>query len=124
MPKILIVDDDPDFVLVCRTVLQREGYDVLEAANGRRALEVMGKDRPDLVLLDVMMSTILEGVDVSKEMQSDPNLKDVPIVMISSIATTEYAMDFPDNEPIPIEAWITKPIQPQVLLNIVKRFLG
>ncbi len=124
MPKILIVDDDPDFVLVCRTVLQKEGYDVLEAANGRRALEVMGKDRPDLVLLDVMMSTILEGVDVSKEMQSDPNLKDVPIVMISSIATTEYAMDFPDNEPIPIEAWITKPIQPQVLLNIVKRFLG
>jgi CheY-like chemotaxis protein len=124
MSKILIVDDDPDFVLVCRTVLEEAGYVVADAANGRIALQEMRADQPDLVLLDVMMSTTLEGVDVSKEMESDPELKDVPIVMVSSIATTEYAMDFPDNEPIPIEAWISKPIQPAVLLKIVKRFLG
>jgi len=124
MPKILVVDDDPDFVLVCRTVLKEAGYDVVEAANGRIALEAMREDKPDLVLLDVMMSTTLEGVDVSKEMESDPDLKDVPIVMVSSIATTEYAMDFPSDEPIPIEAWISKPIQPTVLLRTVERFVG
>ena len=124
MPKILVVDDDPDFVLVCRTVLKEAGYDVVEAANGRIALEVMREDKPDLVLLDVMMSTTLEGVDVSKEMESDPDLKDVPIVMVSSIATTEYAMDFPSDEPIPIEAWISKPLQPTVLLRTVERFVG
>jgi CheY-like chemotaxis protein len=124
MAKILIVDDDPDFVQVGRTVLEKEGYDVVEAANGRIALEMMRQEKPDLVLLDVMMSTTLEGVDVSKELASDPDLKDVPIVMVSSIATTEYASDFPDEEAIPIEAWISKPIQPKVLLRVVRQFLG
>jgi CheY-like chemotaxis protein len=121
--KILIVDDDPDFLLVCHTVLEEAGYQVMEAANGRIALDKMREEKPDLVLLDVMMSSILEGVDVSKEMESDPDLQDVPIVMVSSIATTEYASDFPDDEPIPIEAWISKPIQPTVLLRTVARFV-
>ena len=124
MAKILVVDDDPDFVLVSRTILEGAGYEVMEAANGRIALETMRQETPDLVLLDVMMSTTLEGVDVSKEMESDPDLSKVPVVMVSSIATTEYASDFPDDEPIPIEAWISKPIQPAVLLRIIKRFVG
>jgi CheY-like chemotaxis protein len=110
-------------LLVCHTVLEEAGYQVMEAANGRIALDKMREEKPDLVLLDVMMSSILEGVDVSKEMESDPDLQDVPIVMVSSIATTEYASDFPDDEPIPIEAWISKPIQPTVLLRTVARFV-
>lgn len=124
MSKILVVDDDPAFLLICRSILETEGYQVLEATNGSKALEVVRQERPDLVLLDVMMSTTLEGVDVSKEMEADPNLKDVPIVMISSIATSEYASAFPDDEHIPIDAWITKPIQPEMLLKTVRRFLG
>ena len=123
MAKILIVDDDPDFVVVSRMILEKEGYQVLAAANGRQALEIMHWGKPDLVLLDVMMSTTLEGVNVSKEMEADPELKGVPIVMISSIATTEYASEFPE-EAIPIDAWISKPIQPAVLLKTVKRFVG
>jgi CheY-like chemotaxis protein len=123
MPKILVVDDDPDFLLVCRTILEEAGYSVLEAANGRIALEMIRQDAPDLILLDVMMRTTLEGVDVSKELDSDPELKQIPVVMVSSIATTEHAMDFPSDEPIPIEAWISKPIQPAVLLRIIERFL-
>jgi CheY-like chemotaxis protein len=123
MTKILVVDDDPDFVLISRVILEFEGYEVLEAANGSEALEVMRRDRPDLVLLDVMMSTTLEGVDVSKEIASDPDLNDVPIVMISSIATSEHAAEFPDDERVPIAAWISKPIQPAVLLKTVRRFV-
>lgn len=124
MPKILVVDDDPDFVLICRMILKAEGYQVLEAANGGQALESMRQEKPDLVLLDVMMSTTLEGVDVSKEMEADPDLRDVPIVMISSIGTSEYASEFPDDERIPIDSWISKPIQPEVLLKTVRRFVG
>ena len=124
MAKILVIDDDTDFVLVSRAILESEGYEVLEAANGSEALEMMRRDRPDLVLLDVMMSTTLEGVDVSKEIESDPNLEDVPVVMISSIATSEYAAEFPDDERVPIAAWISKPIQPAVLLKTVRRFVG
>jgi CheY-like chemotaxis protein len=123
MAKILVVDDDPDFVLINRMILEAEGYEVLEATNGSDALEIIRQQRPDLVLLDVMMSTTLEGVDVSREIESDPNLKDVPIIMISSIATSEYAADFPDDERIPIAAWISKPIQPAVLLKTVQRFV-
>jgi CheY-like chemotaxis protein len=124
MSRILVVDDDPGFLLICRSILEAEGYQVLEATNGSKALEMVRQERPDLVLLDVMMSTTLEGVDVSKEMKADPGLKGVPVVMISSIATSEYASAFPDDERIPIDAWITKPIQPEVLLKTIKRFLG
>jgi CheY-like chemotaxis protein len=123
MAKILVVDDDPDFVLVNRVILEAEGYEVLEAANGGEAMEMICQERPDLILLDVMMSTILEGVDLSKTIESDPNLRDIPIVMVSSIATSEYAADFPDDEPVPIAAWISKPIQPAVLLKTVRRFV-
>jgi CheY-like chemotaxis protein len=122
--KILLVDDDPDFVLLGRSILESQGYQVLEASDGQEALEKMRLDEPDLVLLDVMMSTTLEGVQVSREMESDPKLADVPIVMISSIATTEYAAEFPDDERIPIAAWISKPIQPAVLLKTIEGLLA
>ena len=123
MSKILVVDDDPDFVQISRTILEAGGYEVLEAANGKQALEVTRRDKPDLVLLDVMMSTTLEGVDVCREMRADPDMKDVPIIMVSSIATSEYAAEFPDDEHIPIDTWISKPVQPAVLLKIVRRFV-
>jgi lipoate-protein ligase A len=123
MAKILIVDDDPDFILVCKMVLQAEGYEVAEAHNGWQAMEAIRTERPDLIVLDVMMSTTLEGVSVSKALESDPQTKDVPVIMASSIATTEYASEFPE-ERVPIDAWLSKPIQPAVLLKTVKRFLG
>ena len=124
MTKILVVDEDPDFVRIIRAILEAEGYQVFEAANGKQALEALRQDKPDLMLLDVMMSTTLEGVDVCREIRADPDLKDVPIIMVSSIATTEYAPEFPDDEHIPIDTWISKPIQPAVLLKVVKRFVG
>ncbi len=124
MAKILVVDDDPDFVQISRTILEAEGYQVLEAANGEQALEALRQDTPDLMLLDVIMSTTLEGVDVCRAIRADPDLKDVPIIMISSIATSEYAAEFPDDEHIPIDTWLSKPIQPAVLLKVVKRFVG
>ncbi len=123
MSKILIVDDDPDFLQISRTILQAEGYQVVEAANGTQALRMLREEKPDLMLLDVMMSTTLEGVDVCREVRSYPGMKDVPIIMISSIATTEYAADFPDDEQIPIDTWLSKPIQPAVLLKTIRRFV-
>ncbi len=120
--RILVVDDDPDFLLICRRILESEGYRVREARNGSQALEMMRQEKPDLVLLDVMMSTTLEGVDVSEALESDPELKNIPVIMVSSIATSEYASEFPE-ERVPIDAWISKPIQPEVLLKTVRRFL-
>ncbi len=121
--KILVVDDDPDFVAVTKTILAKEGYQVMTAANGDEALAAMKKELPNLVLMDVMMKTPLEGVAVSQKMLADPALNKIPIIMVSSIASTDKAGLLPDNVHIPIDAWIDKPVKPENLLNTVKRFL-
>jgi CheY-like chemotaxis protein len=123
MAKILIVDDDPDFVDITTRVLKAAGYAVVAAANGAQALAAMRQSKPDLVLLDIMMSTALDGLDVSDEMQSDPELKDLPVIMISSIADTEYAAVFPTDGYVHMDAWISKPIRPEDLLKKVGRFV-
>jgi CheY-like chemotaxis protein len=122
-PNILVVDDDPDFVEIIRTILNKEGYQVTTAANGTEAWNAMAEQKPDMVLLDVMMSTTLEGLDVSRRMAADRKLKDVPIIMISSIDSTWHAEKLPDNIHIPIDAWISKPVNPDHLLKTIRRFL-
>jgi CheY-like chemotaxis protein len=124
MKRILVVDDDSDYQMICEMILKGAGYQVAQAFDGRQAIAALERDRPDLILLDVMMSSVLEGVEVCKRIKSDPKLKGVPIIMISSITTSEYASAFPDDERIPIDAWMTKPIQPEALVKTVQRFIG
>ena len=124
MAKVLVVDDDPDFVEIVSLVLRKEGYEIESASSGDAALKLMRASPPDILLLDVMMSTILDGVNVSMTMAEDPVLKDVPIVMISSIPESSHADEFPTDEYVPISAWITKPAQPQQLVRTIKRLIG
>ncbi len=124
MTRVLVVDDDPDFVEIVSMVLRKEGYEIESASSGDAALKQMRASPPDILLLDVMMSTILDGVNVSFVMSEDPVLKDVPIVMISSIPDSKHAEEFPTDEYVPISAWITKPVQPQQLIKTVKRLAG
>lgn len=123
MTRILIVDDDPDFVEIARLILQSNGYETASASNGAQALANMRQEHPDLVLLDVMMSTVLDGVNVTHEMQADPQLKNIPVIMVSSIINSPHAEMFPTDEYIPMDAWITKPIDPQDLLQKVDQLL-
>jgi formate transporter len=120
---LLIVDDDPDFVEIIRTVLSKVGYDVRTASSGEQALDAMKMARPSLVMLDVMMTTPLEGVGVAQKMANDPALKQIPIVMISSIDSSKYKGSLPDDLHIPIDAWISKPVDPDHLIRTVKRFI-
>lgn len=124
MATILVVDDDPDFVEITRTVLQSKGYDVSTAANGKEALEVMKKEKPDLVLLDVMMSYVLDGLDVSETMSQDPELKHIPLIMVSSLPSTRYADMFPTDKYVAIDEWLSKPIKPDDLLEKVARLIN
>jgi CheY-like chemotaxis protein len=124
MTKVLVTDDDPDFVEIISLVLKKEGYTVESAASGDEALAKMRAERPDVLLLDVMMSTVLDGVNVSFEMAQDPALSTVPIVMISSIPDSPNADQFPTDEYVPISAWITKPVPPAKLIETVKRLAG
>ena len=123
MAKILVVDDDPDFSEITRTILLANGYEVSTATNGDEALKLMRQDVPDLVLLDVMMSSVLDGVNVSHAMNEDPMLKRVPIVMLSSIASSPEAGMFPTDEYLPIDAWLSKPVQPKELLAKVAHYI-
>ena len=123
MGRILVVDDDPDFVAIASKVLLAAGHEVVSAADGAGALAAMRQQKPDLVLLDIMMSTVLDGLDVSEEMGADPSLKDVPIVMVSSITSTEHASIFPTEGYVHMDAWIKKPIRPEDLLEKVSRHL-
>jgi len=124
MAKILVVDDDPDFVRLTRRILQSKGYDVVTAVNGEQALAAVRKEKPDLVLLDIMMSYILDGLDVSREMAQDPALRDVPVIMVTSLTGARGQVDLPSDEYIPVEDWIHKPIDPDKLLERVKAALG
>jgi CheY-like chemotaxis protein len=124
MTRILVVDDDPDFGEIIRLVLQSKGYDVETAANARIGLDLMHADPPDLVLLDVMMAGILDGIYVARTMREDPALSRIPIIMISSITSSPMADRFPTDEYIPIDTWISKPVQPEDLLKKVARLTG
>jgi formate transporter len=123
-PTILVVDDDRDFVDLTTTILTQEGYKVSAAVNGHQAFQAMKVERPDLVLLDVMMATPLEGVSVARQMAGDPDLEAVPIIMISSIDSSQHADLLPDDLHIPIDVWISKPIDPDDLLRKIRRFLA
>ena len=117
MTKVLIVDDDPDFVEITGMILKRDGYEVTSAASGDEALTTMRASRPDVFLLDVMMSTVLDGVNVSFAMSEDPTLKDIPIVMISSIPDSPNADQFPTDEEITVQLSVEN-----VILEGLRRF--
>lgn len=121
---ILVIDDDPDFVEITRTVLEKEGYDVISAANGDQGLLRMRNEHPDLVVLDIMMSSILDGVSVSQAMREDEELRQIPLVMASSIAQSEHADQFPTDEYMHVDAWLSKPVQPAELLSTVNKLIG
>ena len=124
MTTILIVDDDPDFCEITRMILSAESYEVETAASGDEALKALRDSKPSLVLLDVMMSGILDGVNVAHTMSEDENLRQIPILMISSIASSPVSDMFPTDEYLPIDGWISKPVQPDDLLKKVKRLAG
>lgn len=124
MAKILIVDDDPDFVAATRKVLEREGHVVSSAANGDEALQQIAADQPDLILLDVIMTSVLEGLTVSRQLGTHPAYRQIPIIMITSIANVDYAELFPTDEQLHLDTFLTKPIPPERLIREVNRLLA
>ena len=123
MVKVLIVDDDPDFVEITRLILRSAGYDTESASNGEMALRLARESPPDVILLDVMMSGILDGVHVARELAEDPALSGKPVVMVSSITDNSMSGMFPTDEYLPIDMWISKPVQPEDLLSKVGRLV-
>jgi len=124
MKRILVVDDDPDFVEATRMVLESAGYEVISAADGDEGLQKARNDKPDLVILDVIMKTVLDGLHMSQEMAEDPEQAATPILMVTSIANSDYAALFPTDEYVHIDGFVSKPIAPADLLERVGGLLA
>lgn len=83
--KILVVDDDIDIITVVKTILTKEGYEVITANDKIEGLKKVKSEKPDLAILDVMMTTAYEGFEMAKELVEDPELKDMPVIIQTSI---------------------------------------
>jgi CheY-like chemotaxis protein len=123
MAKILVVDDDPDFVRATKLVLEKNGHEVVTASSGDSGYRRAKEDRPALVVLDVIMDTVLDGLSVTQRMHDDPELCEIPIIMVTSIANTDYAELFPTDEFIHINAFLSKPFSAEALMKQVNKYL-
>ncbi|MDY7042412.1 MAG: response regulator, partial [Chloroflexota bacterium] len=115
------VDDDPDFVEATRIVLETADFEVVTAANGDEALAAVQHRKPELIIMDVMMKGILDGLHASWQIQADPELRALPILMVSSITSSDYAEMFPTDENIPADNFLSKPVSPDRLVKEVNR---
>jgi CheY-like chemotaxis protein len=123
MERILVVDDDPIFVKATTAILESHGYEVESAANREEGLAKIQEEKPDLVLLDVMMDWILDGVSLSREMMAQRELRRIPIIMVTSIRGSEYRGAFPQDEYLHIDSWLDKPCPPEKLISEVEKTL-
>ncbi len=117
--KVLIVEDEADILELIRYNLAKEGFNTSEALNGEKALRLAAQERPDLILLDIMLPEI-SGLEVCKRLKSSPDTRSIPIVMVT--ARGEEA-DIVAGLELGADDYVTKPFSPKVLLARVKTVL-
>ena len=120
--EVLIVDDDPDLCAAIQAALVADGFAVRCANQGSLGLQMMREKKPDLVFLDIIMRMPTEGVWVSEEIASDPQLSDVPVVILTSVVQSEYSGHYPTDRPIRAHMFLDKPVPLDRVLEIANRF--
>jgi len=115
--KVLIVDDDQDIREIIKIELTNDGFQVTEASNGKSAVEIAKKEKPDLITLDIMMPGI-DGLETAKLLKENPETKDIPIIILSVLAQDkkEYIQGIAD--------YVSKPFKPDDLLSRIKHTLN
>lgn len=119
---VLLIDDDPDLCTALTEALQAGGFTVRCASQGSIGLQMMRERKPDVVFLDIIMRLPTEGVWVSEEIADDPDLRDVPVVMLTSIVDSEYAGHFPTDGPLHAHMFLDKPVAVSKILEIAGRY--
>jgi len=125
--KIVIVDDDKDILKALRVILENENYLVFDASNKKDGYEKIKSEKPDLAILDVMMDTMQDGFDLSKDIRKIPEFKNLPIILLTGIDNetgVSFKSAFGITEMMPVDAYIEKPILPNILLTEVKKLLS
>ena len=122
--KILLVDDDPDFIETTKTVLETKPYQIIIASNGDEGLRKAREEKPDLILLDVIMP-VKDGFTAAEQLKKDPQLSKIPTLMLTAFATKGRETSIPVSRGMELETedYIDKPVSPDELLARVEKHL-
>ena len=127
--KVLLIDDDPDFRAAVKSLLESHGYNVLEASSGHEGLRMVVEHKPDVILLDIMMETTVEGYGVTHSLKYQDEyveFRDIPIFMISSIEESPDER-FPMSAEVDMirpDRYLTKPLDIPELLRLLEAAVG
>ncbi len=127
-PLILVVDDDYDFLEFNRLILERAGYRVLTAAEPQQALRKMEEETPDLVISDLMMTSLDSGFSFARALKEDERFAAIPIIISTSVSSA-LGLDFAprsegDMAQMHIDAYFHKPVDPCTLVAKIEELLG
>ncbi|HDQ71003.1 MAG TPA: response regulator [Chloroflexi bacterium] len=126
MTKILVIDDDADFLLAVRMVLEANDFEMEEATTPREGIDKVLSTDPDLVILDVMMPRDYEGFDVAREIREKHERIDLPILILTNVHSAKKVpyRFAPDEDYLPVDVFLDKPIEPEQLLDTIQDILG
>ena len=122
--RILIVDDDPDFVDAVKSVVEGGGYVVDVAYDGQEGLEQVARARPALIILDVMMP-VMNGHEACRRLKDDPATADIPVILLTAVAERVTTSTYTHRDMLESDAedYIPKPVKPEVLLQRIQDLL-
>jgi len=119
--RILVIEDEAEMIDLTRIVLEREGYEVIGAVGGSRGLELIKQEKPDLILLDLMMPDI-GGWEVYRQMKADADLEHIPVIVVTAKAQSiDKVLGL---QVAKVDDYITKPFGPKELLESIRRILN
>ena len=122
--KILVIDDDPQFVSNMKQLLEANSYKVITASNGKEGVEIAEKELPDLITIDVMMETWDEGFKVVNKLRENEKISNIPRILLTALGLNSPLDDLTDPEMNNVEFILQKPVKPASLLEYVKKSLG
>ncbi len=122
--KILLVDDDPDFVEAVKVIVESGGYDVTVAYDGKEGLDAVGEEKPDLIVLDVMMP-VMNGHEACNLLKKNPETAEIPIILLTAVAERVTTSTYTHRDMLESEAedYMPKPVEPAELLERIKSWL-
>jgi len=129
MKKVLVVDDDVDIRKVVSKLVEKSGYITIEAKNGVEGMGKVREDKPDLIILDILMPKE-SGIRMYRELKSEEALKDIPVIVLSAIPKKSFfrsqkVLDEFAGQSVPEpEAYIEKPEEPEELIALMKKILS
>ena len=129
MKKVLVVDDDVDIRKVVSKLVEKSGYEAMEAKNGVEGMGKVREDKPDLIILDILMPKE-SGIRMYRELKMEEALNDIPVIVLSAIPKKSFfrsqkVLDEFAGQSVPEpEAYIEKPEEPEELIALMKKILG